>query len=280
MKDGESMDTVVRFIAENESIIMSALFIMILILTAAVFVTDIISKKQIDKNKEQKENELDKTKDFVDIKEIIEDKPIEIKYVEDDEELEKTRAQEELKNLKEELIKADKLEKEQKAVKIDEVEEKEQSSIEKFESEQEENAIISLEEFNKVSDKVYDQNEITQYKDDGNEPISIQELEELYRSAKEIEQSNEKKEEMIVKPSKPEIEKKEEVIEEKNVSLDEFKFKSSPIISPVFGIGNDNEKMKENISLENTANLDKLNEEIRKTNEFLSMLRELRKKLE
>ena len=280
MKDGESMDTVVRFIAENESIIMSALFIMILILTVAVFVTDIISKKQIDKNKGQKENELDKTKDFVDIKEKIEDKPIEIKYVEDDEELEKTRAQEELKNLKEELIKADKLEKEQKAVKIDEVEKKEKKSNEKFESEQEENAIISLEEFNKVSDKVYDQNEITQYKDDGNEPISIQELEELYRSAKEIEQSNEKKEEMIVKPSKPEIEKKEEVIEEKNVSLDEFKFKSSPIISPVFGIGNDNEKMKENISLENTANLDKLNEEIRKTNEFLSMLRELRKKLE
>ena len=278
MKDGELMDTVVRFITENETVIMSALFIMILILTAAVFVTDFINKKHIEKTKASKESELDKTIELKNDNQV----KVEIKYVEENDELEKTRAQEELKNLKEELIKADKKEKEQKPVKIDEIEEKEQSEIEKFESDQEENAIISIDEFNKISDKVYEQNEKTQYKDDGNEPISIQELEELYRTAKEIEQANEmkaeKEAEMIVKSTPEPVEVKQE--EENKISLEEFKFKSSPIISPVYGIDNDKDKLKENISLENTANLDKLNEEIRKTNEFLNMLRELRKKLD
>ena len=59
------------------------------------------------------------------------------------------------------------------------------------------------------------------------------------------------------------------------------KFKSSPIISPVYGI----EKKEEDLSpteleLENTANYEKLDEEIKKTNEFLMTLRELQKKLD
>ena len=56
------------------------------------------------------------------------------------------------------------------------------------------------------------------------------------------------------------------------------KFKNSPIISPVFGI--DVQEKINAIELENTANLGKLDEEIRKTNEFLNTLRELRKNLE
>ena len=52
--------------------------------------------------------------------------------------------------------------------------------------------------------------------------------------------------------------------------------KSSPFISPVYGIS----ETKETIELEQTANLDKLNEEIKKTNEFLKTLKELQKNLD
>ena len=74
-----------------------------------------------------------------------------------------------------------------------------------------------------------------------------------------------------------------EVKEEKITIPDTFistdtKFKNSPIISPVFGI--DVQEKINAIELENTANLGKLDEEIRKTNEFLNTLRELRKNLE
>ena len=57
------------------------------------------------------------------------------------------------------------------------------------------------------------------------------------------------------------------------------KFKRSPVISPVYGI----EKQASEdttMEIENTANYDKLDEEIRKTNEFLSTLRELQEKLD
>ena len=50
-----------------------------------------------------------------------------------------------------------------------------------------------MDEFNKVSDRIYDSNEETQYKDEGNEPISIAELEKLsetiFDSMKKLEES-------------------------------------------------------------------------------------------
>ena len=47
-----------------------------------------------------------------------------------------------------------------------------------YEESQEENAITSLEELVAKSKDMYAQNELTQYVDEGNEPISLQELEE------------------------------------------------------------------------------------------------------
>ena len=55
------------------------------------------------------------------------------------------------------------------------------------------------------------------------------------------------------------------------------KFKSSPFISPVYGIENNDVN---SLALENTANYEKLDQEIKKTNEFLMTLRELQKKLD
>ena len=59
-------------------------------------------------------------------------------------------------------------------------------------------------------------------------------------------------------------------------------FTSSPYLSPIIGL--EGEKKTTNdlaeIQLENTANLEKLDKEMRKTNEFLSILNDLKKNLD
>ena len=236
----------------------------------------------------------------------------EIKYVEEDEDLEKTKALLELESIKQELSKIENQEyldvepevtfevvedstnietsvveqsndlpvEEPKTestnvapmeeVKVSTIEDE----VEKFESDQEENAIISVEELQRASQNITDE-EIEAYEDDGNEPISIMELEALYKSMEDPTQEVKvepvtSQEEKITLPDfdikvKPAV----EVYEDKN-------FKNTPVISPVFGV----KQTESSISLEHTANLDKLNDEIKKTNEFLSMLKELRKNLD
>lgn len=147
------------------------------------------------------------------------------------------------------------------------------------EDEQERKAIISVEEFNKISDEMYDNNEAIQmaYEDEGNEPISLTELENLYNTREmqtikleEFEEIKPEEKEAIIKDA--DIKKMEDL---PPIAI-EKKFKSSPFISPVYGIS----ETKETIELEQTANLDKLNEEIKKTNEFLKTLKELQKNLD
>jgi hypothetical protein len=153
--------------------------------------------------------------------------------------------------------------------------------VKEHEDEQERKAIISVEEFNKISDEMYDSNEIIQaaYEDEGDEPISLTELENLYNTKEmkaikleDFETITEEEKEVIIKEKEAEIKKMEDL---PPIAL-EKKFKSSPFISPVYGIS----ETKETIELEQTANLDKLNEEIKKTNEFLKTLKELQKNLD
>lgn len=174
---------------------------------------------------------------------------------------------------------------------------KENITLTNFEQDQEENAIISLEELLERG-RVITQEEIVKHEDDGNEPITLQELEERWKNDKEIvsmkEQENTKEEEIELLEVTPEVEQasiKEEPIFEipeervKVPTMDELFAKSkkpytpSPVISPIFGIEEENLSRNNSLSLENTANYDKLDAEIRKTNEFLSKLRELQKKL-
>lgn len=54
------------------------------------------------------------------------------------------------------------------------------------------------------------------------------------------------------------------------------KFQSRPIISLIYGIAR--KETTDNLELENTANYEKLDEEIKKTNELLMILKELQKK--
>jgi len=58
------------------------------------------------------------------------------------------------------------------------------------------------------------------------------------------------------------------------------KFHNSPIISPIYGIEKINNVEKNDLELENTANYEKLDQEIKKTNEFLMTLKDLQEKLD
>ena len=159
--------------------------------------------------------------------------------------------------------------------KLENEEKEENIELTKFETEQEENAIISLDELIAKGKTITEQNEVTQYQDDGNEPISIQELEERYRKEKEqvevLEVEEESKEEKPKLSIDDFLSAKEKVTPLKEAySEKKSTYHPSPIISPIYGI--EEEPVRKNTTLEH--------EEIRKTNEFLSKLKELQQKLD
>ena len=189
--------------------------------------------------------------------------------------------------------------------------EMENIALNNYEEEQEANAIISLEELVQKSKDMYEANELTQYADEGNEPISLQDLErKLDKKASELEdtfiienvvpesellESEEENNEAVIVNSEAINTNTVNTVNTVNttnkvdtVSVREMPeisskriFKSSPIISPIYGIEKKDTNMSPTeIELENTANYDKLDEEIKKTNEFLMTLRELQKKLD
>lgn len=210
----------------------------------------------------------------------------------EEEELEYTTIEPDQKTAKLELekLKAE-LKKQEKEEKIIEetIEKKQSKEIidhskikQKYEEQQEKSAIISLEELVQKSKDLYEANELTQYLDEGNEPISLKELESRVGKTSTIEETFEI-EKAIPKEEIKQLENIEPV--KKKVILDDFettktnkKFKNSPIISPIYGI--EKESKDKNMELENTADYDKLDAEIKKTNEFLMTLKELQKKLD
>lgn len=194
-----------------------------------------------------------------------------IKYK--DEVYTESEAKAELERITEELKK---LENEDKTENIE---------LTKFEEEQEENAIISLDELIAKGKTITEQNEVTQYQDDGNEPISIQELEERYRKEKDQVEVLEVEEEPKTEKPKLSIDdflSAKEKVPSINEAYTEKKstYHPSPIISPIYGIEEEPVKKNTTLELENTANYEKFDEEIRKTNEFLSKLKELQQKLD
>lgn len=191
-------------------------------------------------------------------------------------ELDRNEAREELEKLTKELEIRAEIEK-QNALNKDIKNEDEQLTM--FEKEQEENAIISLDELMSKANDIYTSNEVVQYEDEGNEPISLDDLRARWEQEKakinKIEESN--KEEVVeIKPEEQEI-KKVVFPTMERIS----KFENSPIISPVYGIEKTEDSINSNeLQLENTADYEKFDEEIRKTNEFIATLKELQKKLD
>lgn len=197
-------------------------------------------------------------------------------------------AQLELKKIEEELRQQQEIEEQEELQ-----EENNNISLTNYEEEQESTAIISLEELIKKSKEMYEANELTQYADEGNEPITLQELEQrVGKESAKIEDT------FIIENVVPEEELETPVMVEEpvleQISMDDFntvkvekveektedikKFKNSPIISPIYGI--EKEVSNNDMELENTADYDKLDQEIKKTNEFLMTLRELQSKLD
>lgn len=202
---------------------------------------------------------------------VIEEEPIELL----DDGLEYTSIEPDVNVAKEELHKIT----EELKIQEEKVENVvENSALTDYELEQEETAIISLEELVKKSKEMYEANELTQYKDEGNEPISIGELEVISgREAAPITSSFEIS--TVVGEEEPEkvvLDDFSNVLPSKDVK----RFKNSPIISPVYGIEKQDVEVNDILELENTANYEKLDQEIKKTNEFLMTLKELQSKLD
>ena len=202
---------------------------------------------------------------------VITSKPIEENLVYTDIAPNRTEAQEELLRLTKELEAAST---------------QQNIDLTSYEEQQEKDAIISLDELMKKTKVMYENDELSKYEDEGNEPISLQDLEKKMQEAEENKAPEIIEEIKVEDNTTPEPEK---------LVLDDFDsvkieaetekrpiyqgFKSTPIISPVYGIESTEEKPG-NIELENTANYEKLDEEIRKTNEFLMTLKELKKNLD
>lgn len=200
-------------------------------------------------------------------------------------ELNQEEAKEELERLTKELEIRAELEKKKAEEKI-ENKEAEKDELTFFEKEQEANAIISLDELMSKANDIYQNNEVVQYEDEGNEPITLDDLkarwEEEQAKINAVVAEEEKKEEVVVevKPEEKEVKKVVFPTMERIT-----KFENSPIISPVYGIERKEKPITEDISpteleLENTADYEKFDEEIRKTNEFIAALKELQKKLD
>ncbi len=263
--------------------IIYSLIAIVLVLILILFIVDRKEKKKNNKIIASKTKGIEEVKEEpkeIPLVEPIEEVPQEkeIKYVVETPEEIKTEAQMELQRITKELE-----EKEDDDDKI---------KLTNFELEQEENAIISIHELMKKSQELYDKNEEVQYQDEGNEPINIEELKERFTSgnANTIEVNAKQPVENKEKVEKTDVKKatlNEFVIpKEKEVLLNKApsKFKSSPFISPIYGIEKPKEETnrQENINtVETYANENaSLDDEIRKTNEFLSVLKELKKNLE
>ena len=198
----------------------------------------------------------------VEVKPVVEQPKEEIVYetIED----EQLQAQEEIRKITESLID------------VKEEEPIENIALTKFEEEQEKNSIISIDEL-MATKEMYKVEEINDYEDESNVILSINELENLKNKTQPVVKNEVEPVKLTVvdpKDIRPNI----KVVEEKKPTTT---FKSSPVISPIFGLENKEKVEKNNVmNLENSATYDKFDEEIRKTNEFLNTLKELQKKLD
>lgn len=243
-----------------------------------VLKTEVVESKEEIIEIEELEEEISFVEPTV-VEEVIEDNVIEVDSLEDlnnveideeliytDIELDQETARLELKKIEEELRKQES------------ISDIENITLTNYEEQQEEAAIISLDELLKKGKEMYEKNEITQYADEGNEPISLQDLERHYGEKKENYD-----EPFIISEVVPENAEKveiEELISEEEIKVEvkeEKKFTISPVISPIYGL---QKTTSAELQLENTADYEKLDEEIKKTNDFLTTLKDLQNKLD
>ena len=276
--------------SENLILICFILGILALCLAIGISIEMYTTNKKYIKIEKEK---IDNTQSKLNIKESAD-----IKYVDEDSELEKTKAKMELERLREKLrleeeekqrvIEANiALEREKQAQKeniddlektivnlkpivaeqpkvevqvnnnIEELEKTKEIDVASIEAvaNDEEDAIISYEELKNAKNFGYTDEEMYNNVDEEDAIISVQELEKLYNESQSIDVSYDDK------------------VQE---SIDNSNIEASPYDTSIYNMT----KTDQDLVLEQTANLEKLNEEIRKTNEFLKMLKDLKKNLD
>lgn len=254
---------------EKELIIMLSVVCFLLLIVIILTISELLNrKKEIILEEEQEELSPIQKEEMVEMttqaqEEVLENNNIEIQEVEEvvtDEEIESLDLEPPMIK-KIETVETNLDNKEKALVELAKIEDtlEHQVSLEdtltNLETIEEENAIISYQEL------LENTNELTTVmEDDGDEPITLDEVFKLF---------NGNNDDGIVINESLEALPIEEAYQ--------GEFNSSPYLSPINGVEGEN---LADIQLENTANLEKLDKEIRKTNQFLNILNELKKNLE
>lgn len=254
---------------EKELIIMLSVVCFLLLIVIILTISDILNrKKEIILEEEQEELSPIQKEEMIEMttqvqEEVLENNNIEIQEVNEvvtDEEIESLDLEPPMIK-KIETVETNLDNKEKALVELAKIEDtlEHQISLEdtltNLETIEEENAIISYQEL------LENTNELTTVmEDDGDEPITLDEVFKLF---------NGNNDDGIVINESLEALPIEEAYQ--------GEFNSSPYLSPINGVEGEN---LADIQLENTANLEKLDKEIRKTNQFLNILNELKKNLE
>lgn len=254
---------------EKELIIMLSIVCFLLLIVIILTISELLNrKKEIILEEEQEELSSIQKEEMIEMttqvqEEVLENNNIEIQEVEEvvtDEEIEALDLEPPMIK-KIETVETNLDNKEKALVELAKIEDtlEHQVSLEdtltNLETIEEENAIISYQEL------LENTNELTTVmEDDGDEPITLDEVFKLF---------NGNNDDGIVINESLEALPIEEAYQ--------GEFNSSPYLSPINGVEGEN---LADIQLENTANLEKLDKEIRKTNQFLNILNELKKNLE
>ena len=254
---------------EKELIIMLSVVCFLLLIVIVLTISDILNrKKEIILEEEQEELSPIQKEEMIEMttqvqEEVLENNNIEIQEVNEvvtDEEIESLDLEPPMIK-KIETVETNLDNKEKALVELAKIEDtlEHQISLEdtltNLETIEEENAIISYQEL------LENTNELTTVmEDDGDEPITLDEVFKLFNGNND--------DGIIINESLEAL-----PIEEAY----QGEFNSSPYLSPINGVEGEN---LADIQLENTANLEKLDKEIRKTNQFLNILNELKKNLE
>ncbi len=254
---------------EKELIIMLSVVCFLLLIVIILTISDILKrKKEIILEEEQEELSPIQKEEMIEMttqvqEEVLENNSIEIQEVNEvvtDEEIESLDLEPPMIK-KIETVETNLDNKEKALVELAKIEDtlEHQVSLEdtltNLETIEEENAIISYQEL------LENTNELTTVmEDDGDEPITLDEVFKLFNGNND--------DGIIINESLEAL-----PIEEAY----QGEFNSSPYLSPINGVEGEN---LADIQLENTANLEKLDKEIRKTNQFLNILNELKKNLE
>lgn len=243
----------------------------IVVLLGVLFVVDKLSSKRKDKSNDFKEYYVESPKNVYEKEEVKEEKkekeeskkldelkeePVvdEVVYIEKKDEKELAK-----KTLEDTATKLAKKEEGLRKKKIEEYYDEPVSHTD-FEKTQEQNSIISYEELKKAKANIDDVNDEL-LEDQGNEPITIEELYSLHEQEQES--------------TKGELENPifAETVEQVS------KFKKSEVISPVYGVYNKNYTNYSVDKFYNTMDLKDIENEIKKTEEFLEQLKEIKNKL-